>query len=64
MADDVDRRARLFLDDPNQPLDQGPFLRVISGGDTMVQQVASVVLALLIVVSATIVLLHLVLLRE
>lgn len=49
VAEDISRRARLFCE-PGKPLDQTPFLRVISSGDAAVQQIASVSLALLIVV--------------
>lgn len=49
VAEDVSRRAHLFCE-PGKPLDQTPFLRVISAGDAAVQQIASVSLALLIVV--------------
>ncbi|CAM9186984.1 unnamed protein product [Sphacelaria rigidula] len=48
VAEDISRRARLFCE-PGKPLDQTPFLRVISSGDAAVQQIASVSLALLIV---------------
>lgn len=51
VADDSKNRSKLFLSAPNQPLDQAPFLRVIDSGDAAAQQVASIVLALLIVVS-------------
>lgn len=51
VAEDVSRRAYLFCE-PGKPLDQTPFLRVISAGDAVVQQIASVSLALLIVVRA------------
>lgn len=50
IADDSKNRAKLFLSAPRQPLDQAPFLRVIDSGDAAAQQVASIVLALLIVV--------------
>lgn len=52
LAEDIARRARLFLSEPGKPFDQAPFMRVIAAGDAAVQQVAGVVLALLIVVSA------------
>lgn len=51
VADDGKVRSQLFLASPQQPLDQAPFLRVIDSGDAAAQQVASIVLALLIVVS-------------
>ncbi|CAM9887279.1 unnamed protein product [Ectocarpus sp. 4 AP-2014] len=49
VADDGKVRSQLFLASPEQPLDQAPFLRVIDSGDAAAQQVASIVLALLIV---------------
>ncbi|CAM9151453.1 unnamed protein product [Ascophyllum nodosum] len=49
IAEDSKKRAHLFVTDPKQPLNQEPFLRVIDSGDDAAQQVASIVLALLIV---------------
>lgn len=52
VADDGKARSQLFLASPDQPLDQAPFLRVIESGDAAAQQASSLVLALLVVVSA------------
>ncbi|CAM9408075.1 unnamed protein product, partial [Ectocarpus sp. 13 AM-2016] len=49
VAEDGKVRSQLFLTSPKEPLDQTPFLRVIDSGDAAAQQVASIVLALLIV---------------
>ena len=56
IADDPKGRAKLFLSAPNQPLEQAPFLRVIDSGDAAAQQVASIVLAMLIVVGLLLIL--------
>lgn len=51
MAENGKARAQLFLVSPDEPLDQAPFLRVIDSGNAGAQQAASIVLALLVVVS-------------
>lgn len=53
MAENLPRRAKLFVDEGGKSMNQAPLLRVIKSGDAAVQHAASVVLALLIVVSLT-----------
>ncbi|CAM9176599.1 unnamed protein product, partial [Choristocarpus tenellus] len=49
VAEDPVQHCRLFCKEEDNTLDQTPFMRVIDSGDAAAKQVASVVLALLIV---------------